>query len=253
MKTKLGKSTLLMSAAMFLMLFTSSVFAQAEMFKLEYGDQTFQGENTLLLKKKIKESRPYLDLRSMKLDKVIIVAKSKLGYAKATLNVGYSSTAPSTITGFAEDFFNPAPYTFDRIRFKNRTGNSFGQWQVMLKGKIMVKKVIVFVKKSYVPAVLLDTFHLGYSVSTDSTYVHMRGLSKLIIKCAQGKAVILKAVAIMKNGTKKQLTGLAGIIDAGEMKSVAISGHGIQAVKIVAKAKGGQSVIKLMAKAGAQY
>ncbi len=126
MKAKLAKATIFMSAAFITLMFASSVFAESEMFKLDLNNQTFQGENTLSLKKMIKAQNPGSDLRSMDLEKVILIAKSKQGKGKAWFKVGYDTSDTKSITGLFEDFSNPAAYTYDRVRYKNKTGNSQG-------------------------------------------------------------------------------------------------------------------------------
>ena len=64
-------------------------------------------------------------LQGKKLVKVIVVAKSKMGRGSMALTTGNKETVSKIVTGFPEDFFDSAAYTYDRIRFKPA---KYGAW-----------------------------------------------------------------------------------------------------------------------------
>jgi len=112
-----------------------------------YG-QHLRGFNVLKLKKMIKQQNPYIDLKTMKLLKVNLIAKSKGGRGQATLIVGQNASYPATVTGNPRMFHSQAPRSYSQILLQSPSAQSMGKWQIELQGNIKVEKVIVTVKKA---------------------------------------------------------------------------------------------------------
>jgi hypothetical protein len=111
---------------------------------LDYDGEQFRGQNTLFLKKKIKQMYPMMKLNNKKIASVVLVAKSKQGRGQASLKVGQSVSDSETVYGEPMDFFDNSSYTFDQVFLENPSYyNTQGVWQIKLKGNIKVQKVIV--------------------------------------------------------------------------------------------------------------
>ena len=100
------------------------------------------GQDTLFLKRKANQLG--IDHSDMDLVAVTLVAKSKQGGGKATLNVGGAMSATQTIAGTPGTFGSAGAY--HTMKFENPKGNSDGAWQIKLKGNIKVQEVILHVK-----------------------------------------------------------------------------------------------------------
>ena len=108
---------------------------------LDYYGEKFRGQNTLFLKRKIKQKYPGMNLRNKDLKKVVLFAKSKHGRGQAKLVVGQESSYSETIGGYPEEFHGYGGY--DRIVFENPSWDSHGRWQIKLRGNIKVEKVVI--------------------------------------------------------------------------------------------------------------
>ena len=128
------------------LLLSLEAFAYSRRLRLNYNDVHMRGrENTLFLKRKIKEQYPNIRLRQATLDKIILIAKTKFGRGTATLKVGPNLSAPNVVDGNPSDFFNPDRYTFDRVHIDNPSYSSRGPWQIKLRGNFIIRKVVVIV------------------------------------------------------------------------------------------------------------
>lgn len=135
-----------------IVLVTETLQNQIETVVINMNQEHSRGEETLKLKQLIKQQAPQLELSEMELLKVTLVAKSRMGQGRATLNVGQSSNYPALIPGGQREFQSSAAYTFHRVEMKNSL-DSRGAWQIDLKGNIKVSKIIVKLKgtQSHIP------------------------------------------------------------------------------------------------------
>jgi len=115
---------------------------RAERKILNYAGQQFRGQNTLFLKRALKNQFPGINLRNKKLGKVIVMAKSEHGRGQAFLVVGQQSSYSQQIPGNPYNFQDYAPYTYTRMQFPVQ-GASQGKWQIKLQGNIKIQNVIV--------------------------------------------------------------------------------------------------------------
>lgn len=103
----------------------------------------------IFLKRELKHRYPNVNISRLELKKVIILAKSRKGHGSARLRVGREISARSTIAGRPKDYYNPAGYTFDRIKFHSPSYNSNGPWQLLLNGHIVLRKIIIVLENNY--------------------------------------------------------------------------------------------------------
>lgn len=130
-------------------LFLLPAVASAERLRLQIdmGDQVFQaGRNrtaVLPLQRLLRQQYPGIKLKKMELKRVVLVAKSKGGHGLANLRVGNKVSRERSINGQPQDFNRRSAATFDKVRFFNPAGRGYGKWQLQLKGKVKVRKIIV--------------------------------------------------------------------------------------------------------------
>jgi hypothetical protein len=105
-----------------------------------------KGKTILLLKKKLFRQHG-INPRRFKLQRVKLVAKSKMGKGRASLIVGRWKSRPKIVQGNPYTFRRNSNYSYDRVNFKNNQFRGLGRWQILLKGKFKVKKVVLFLTK----------------------------------------------------------------------------------------------------------
>jgi hypothetical protein len=124
--------------------------AMVERFVLDFNDshiRGYQGEGaTIFLKKSLKEQYPWVNVAHLELQNVVLVAKSKKGRGAAELRVGNWVTPLAEVDGNPRRFHNSDRSSFDRIRLWNPSKNSQGQWQIGLRGNLIVRKVVLMVE-----------------------------------------------------------------------------------------------------------
>ena len=118
---------------------------RAEKFELRFDrERVFRGHNTVYLKRRLRNQHG-IDLHRYNLKAVVLVAKSKHGRGTGSLMVGDANTYEEVIDGMPYEF--RARGGFDRVRFRNPKRNSRGPWQLHLRGKIKIKKIVVKLKR----------------------------------------------------------------------------------------------------------
>lgn len=108
---------------------------------LNMNDAHYTRSSEIMLKQLVKQTYPHINLRRLDLDKVTIVAKSRAGQGTATLKVGQSYSAPVQLAG--GNFQSNAPASYDREVIFNPSFGSGGAWQLLLRGNIKVKKIVL--------------------------------------------------------------------------------------------------------------
>lgn len=147
-KTK--TSGLLMAVLLMVLLVPLNGMASSQRYVLEFNDSQIRGHKgetaTLFLKKSLKHQYPGAEISNMELRRVVLVAKSKMGWGGAQLQVGKRTTPMHQVEGHPKYFHKNKPKTFDRVSFRNPSNDSRGPWQVDLKGHFIVRKVILEVE-----------------------------------------------------------------------------------------------------------
>lgn len=111
--------------------------------KIDFHHLALKGNNTILLKKKIKHRYPHIDLRNYTIKKVVLNAKTKYGKGYAKLRVGNHYSHSMTVDGHPKDFHHNHRHSYDRVVLNNPKKYSKGQWQIYTTGNFKVKSAIV--------------------------------------------------------------------------------------------------------------
>lgn len=123
--------------------------AERERFVLDFGDSHFRGNPTLFLKRELLNQYPRINIADYRLRRVVLVAKTKVGHGSAQLRVGPEVSPHYRVDGAPRDFHSYHPRSFDRVRIRNPFHDSWGPWQLFLKGNFKVRKIVLVVEKRY--------------------------------------------------------------------------------------------------------
>ncbi len=127
--------------------------AHTDKLVLDFGDGHFRSgggySSTLFLKKALLEQYPGINISDYRLQRVVVVAKSKLGRGNVQLRVGPEVTDGYRVAGDPRGFFSDHPRSFDRVRINNPFGDSWGPWQLLLNGNFKVRKVVLIVEERH--------------------------------------------------------------------------------------------------------
>ncbi len=258
------RTILFLTALVGLVVMGSELFAQTRLV-LDYDDQHYRGQNTLFLKRKARQQHPGVSLRDKELISVRLVAKSRFGRGQATLTVGQTDSYPETVGGNPDEFDNPRPYTFDRIRFNNPANSSQGRWQIQLRGNFKIRKVVLLIEDDYYGQFEeVETYRLTKPVFfTQEIQMNYFGRVKALkLKSLRGIAQVAIVEVIFGNGRVRRLSGLEGTLTRRQGKDItfrAPRGRNIRKIFITAKADrqggggpvtpgGGRGAIQVLAK-----
>lgn len=116
-------------------------------YVLKFFGEQFKQQSTIKLKQELKQQYPAIQLQGSQVEQVKLVAKSKQGQGKATLQIGSFDSFQEIIGGYPQEFHDEAGYTYDKINFNlPRRTSKKGVWQIHLQGNIKVKRVVIFLK-----------------------------------------------------------------------------------------------------------
>lgn len=125
--------------------------AKSERYVLHYGDSTFSSSNhkpvTLFLKRELKHQHPGIDLSRYRLEKVVIMAKSRKGRGSAQLLVNERYGPRVRISGSPKAFHNSDRFNYEKKTLFSPSGPGRGPWQLKLKGNVKLRKVVLVVDK----------------------------------------------------------------------------------------------------------
>ena len=117
---------------------------------LEFEEQHLRGNNTLYLKRALKQQYPGLNLQDFNLHKAMLIAKTKHGHGSAALRVGHDYTGDRRIGGMRSEFHESyegyssqtflAPRSY-RDHKSYRSHKQKGPWQIKLNGNFKVSQV----------------------------------------------------------------------------------------------------------------
>jgi hypothetical protein len=124
---------------------------QRERFILDFGDSHIRGQRgeaaPIFLKKALRRQHPWVNVSEYRLKKVVLVAKTKHGRGGAQLRVGPEVTGFYGVGGHPRSFNGNHRKSFDRVRIHNPFNQSWGPWQLLLRGNFKVRKVVLEVEK----------------------------------------------------------------------------------------------------------
>jgi hypothetical protein len=128
-----------------------SSMAAGERYVLDFNDTQIRGYQregaTIFLKKSLKAQYPGARIDNMELEKVVLVAKSKMGHGGAKLKVGRWESDRYGVGGSPRVFHERDRHSFDRVQLQNPSNNSRGPWQLDLKGNLIVRKIVLVVRE----------------------------------------------------------------------------------------------------------
>ncbi len=140
---------LLMAMSLLLTLSFASYALASEKVVLDFGErQIFAKPNDpafIFLKKEMHDRFPQINISSLALEKVVILAKSRRGHGTVQLKVGKNVTPKAQIAGSPQAFYSPARHTFDRVQLNNPSYNSNGPWRLLLRGNIVISKIVLII------------------------------------------------------------------------------------------------------------
>ncbi|MEM7645471.1 MAG: hypothetical protein AAF203_01065 [Pseudomonadota bacterium] len=126
-----------------------------------------QGDDTIRIKRLMRQQHSGVDVRSSDLLSVMMVAKTRRGRGSAQLVVGQGSSAAENFGGTPADFQSHGETTFDRHLFVNK-GDSAGKWQMKLKGNFIVSQIVVEIGDA------------GQDLVLNYNHVHMKGQGNVL-------------------------------------------------------------------------
>ena len=130
-----------------------------EFFLLEMDNVVLaskSGDNTIALKRELRDQYPGERFRDAKLMSVMVVAKSRGGRGTMRLMVGPTLSAAQGLGGSRPLWASEDQSTFDRILFEGPTNQNRGRWQLHTTGRVKVHQIMVEVDKNSTQRVVLD-------------------------------------------------------------------------------------------------
>lgn len=110
---------------------------------LEMYNEHLRGQNSIGIKRLIRQQYGDVGLRNKVIKKVVLFAKSKKGRGGASLDVGGSSSYEEVIPGSPYSFHDSSKHTYYRVVLHNPSYNSNGRVRVNLRGNIKIDKIVV--------------------------------------------------------------------------------------------------------------
>jgi len=135
----------------FLFALPLNVMAAKDRFVLDFQDCYMNGTKgepaSLYLKKALRQQYPGVDVTDFRLLKVVLLAKTKKGKGTAQLRVGPEVSDFHRVDGHPRVFNHNKRNTFDKVSIVSPYHNSRGPWQLNLRGKFKVRKVVLVVEE----------------------------------------------------------------------------------------------------------
>jgi hypothetical protein len=111
---------------------------------LRLEGQEFRGLNVLRLKERIRQQHPHLDLSRERLERVTVLAKSRLNNGLISLRVGNDFSQPAHVPGHPGAFQSLLPQTFSRVSLEAPFHpNGLGVWQLDIRGDVRILRIVV--------------------------------------------------------------------------------------------------------------
>lgn len=243
------------------LLLAGSAIAADKKIVLKMFDDHLQGQNSISIKRELREQFPNLQLRRFTLDNVVLVAKSRKGQGKAKLEVNGTTSFIHQIDGYPSEFQDSDAYTFDRIKIINPAYNSRGQWNLHLKGNLKVRKVVVNLNRvsgqdDFEPTPRIRFTEVGKlqfsKIYGETQRIRIAEDNVKVIKLeAKRSAIRVQDVEVVfTNGNTKFLSELEGVIFNGDTKEIRFNKvRDVRALRITAVARrtefGGSGVLKV--------
>lgn len=155
-----------------------ATMARADVFQLQFNDQIFGGHQTLNLEKALR-SQYQVDTDKLVVEKVDVVTKSWYGGGQLWLGSRYSQAGRQTANGQANNFNNPADWTFSRITLPFQGVAS--DLMLNLNGQFRLREVTVHTQ-GISDSTGLNNGNLGeMNIILPMTHLKLKGLSTVDI------------------------------------------------------------------------
>ncbi len=233
----------------------ASAFQQE--YTLDMGDQLIQagprvGKKTVFLKRELIRRYGLRGLDNDQLINVRVVSKTRAGRGSVALYSGQRLVEKEFVA--AGDFNKDGPRTWDRVDLTpRRPGFSVGQaWQLDFEGFHKLRRIVVTVnhmraRPTPPPRPQPPQVGRGEIVQLGGTTVEKffierdayspKGnvvVSQIRIKGDRNFILVDNAYVVFKNGQRRELTELEGMLADGEVKIAQVANRGIQNIVIEA-------------------
>jgi len=122
----------------------------------------------------------HVDSNQLSIDKIDVVVKSWFGGGLVWLGSRYSQSDRRFVNGQANNFNNPADWTFNQISFPVSATNS--DLQLNLNGQFRLREVIVSVQTPADPGNVINSDQAENGIPLPLYHLELNGLSSLDIK-----------------------------------------------------------------------
>lgn len=112
-------------------------------YTLQLDDHAFKPRDIVKLKLLLANQHPDAHIRNMRLSKVEILAKSRLGKGKIALRVGNAISEPYTVPGAEEAFDSKEAGTFHNTTIINKATDQTGRWQLFIGGYFKIRYIVL--------------------------------------------------------------------------------------------------------------
>ena len=134
-----------------LALLPSAVQAESERLVLKYDDRHIQSSKhqpaTIYLKQELQRSYPGLDLSRQRLERIVVMAKSKKGNGTVQLRVNDDYSREMRVQGQSNSFNNKDTFNYDKIDIASPSSSRGGAWQLHFRGNFMLRKIVVITRQ----------------------------------------------------------------------------------------------------------
>lgn len=224
----------------FMVMMAAFATQAAERFPIRFGGEQMRGSNTIMLRQELRRTHG-VRAADYRLEKVVLVAKTKAGRGSAYLSVGGRETYDQTIDGRPRDFHTEDRYTYDRYEFYNpQRRGSDGAWQLHLQGNFKIKRVVVFMERKRVRPNPRPTPRPGRMVFTtfgeqrfdkmiedvERYSVHKRGVTALRITAKKNGVSVSTVRVRYRNGEVDNAYELEGYLSEGDSRTMYLSPRG---------------------------
>lgn len=165
------------------LIFTSFLFlstvVDADVFHLQFNDQIFGGHQTVDLQNALREQYQ-VDANQISIEKIDVVVKSWFGGGQVWLGSRYNQADRRFVNGQANNFNNPADWTFNQIAFVINETNS--DLQLNMNGQFRLREVIVSSTGNVESEDGMHSMRAAADILLPLYHMELNGLSSLDLK-----------------------------------------------------------------------
>lgn len=156
-----------------------STVVHADVFHLQFHDEIFGGHQTVDLQNALRDQF-HVDSNQLSIDNIDVVVKSWFGGGQIWLGSRYNQADRRFVNGQANNFNNPADWTFNQVTFPVSGTNS--DLQLNLNGQFRLREVSVSVKTPTDSGNVINDDQAENGILIPLYHLELSGLSNLDIK-----------------------------------------------------------------------